>query len=85
MFLARKILYIAVRYVRNGVCFVYNAVRYTYNAVCFIYNAVQYIVFSGVLTILHSRDLKFFIRLQSLFNAEEQGVVLEERADSQLK
>ena len=33
MFLARKILYIAVRYVRNAVCFVYNAVRYTHNAV----------------------------------------------------
>ena len=33
MFLARKILYIAVRYVHNAVCFVYNAVRYTHNAV----------------------------------------------------
>ena len=33
MFLGRKILYIAVRYVRNAVCFVYNAVRYTHNAV----------------------------------------------------
>lgn len=42
----------------------YNAVRYTYNAVCFIYNAVQYIVFTEGLTILHLRELEFFIRLQ---------------------
>ena len=59
MFLVRKILYIAVRYVRNAVCFVYNAVRYTHNAVRYTHNAVRYEVFCAEILFFQRGGIDF--------------------------